>query len=132
MQTSSINTRRGLVGVCIGGALWGLVAATVALPTATAQPQCTAAGLSDALGSVATATGQYLASHPDADQAVTNAGALSPGDGEAAIRAYFTTQPQQWADLQRIAGPLANLRQQCSVQVAPAQIARLFDAMAGG
>ena len=59
MQESSINTRRGLVGVCIGGALWGLVAATIALPTATAQPQCTAAGLSNALGSVATATGLY-------------------------------------------------------------------------
>ena len=132
MQKSSIDTRRPLVGVCIGGVLWGLVAATIALPTATAQPQCTAAGLSNALGSVGTATGQYLASHPDANQAVTNAGALPPGEGEAAIRAYFSTHPQQWADLQRIAGPLANLRQQCSVQVAPAQIARLFDAMAGG
>ena len=132
MPKSSISRRRGLAGVCIGGALWGLVAATIALPTATAQPECTAAGLSYAIGKVATATGGYLASHPDANQAVTNAGALPPADGEAAIRTYFATRPQQWADLQRIAAELANMRQQCSVQVAPAQIARLFDAMAGG
>jgi hemophore-related protein len=129
MQIQSFNMRRGLVA-CVGGALVGLVAATIAVPTATAEPQCTAAGLSNAIGTVATATGDYLARNPDANQAVTNAGALPPGDAENAIRGYFATRPQQWAELQRIARPLANLRRACSVQVAPADIARLFDAMA--
>ncbi|HJT93404.1 MAG TPA: hemophore-related protein [Mycobacterium sp.] len=103
---------------------------TIAVPSASAQPQCTAAGLSGALGTVATATGQYLAAHPGADDVVTNAGSMSPQDGENSIRVYFASHQQEWADLQGIARPLANLRQQCNVDVAPAQIARLFDAMA--
>jgi hemophore-related protein len=128
MQTSSITMRA--LRVLAAGALGGLTAATIALPTASAQPGCTAAGLSTTLGTVSTATGQYLAAHPAADDAITNSGALAPGDAENAIRAYFVSHPQEWADLQGIARPLANLRQHCDVDVAPAQIARLFDAMA--
>ena len=130
MQISGIDMRRGTFAVVVAGALGGLAAATIAVPTASAQPGCTAAGLSSTLGSVSTATGQYLAAHPGADDAITNSGALAPGDAENAIRVYFVAHPQEWADLQGIARPLANLRQQCAVDVAPAQIARLFDAMA--
>ncbi|WP_231514712.1 heme-binding protein [Mycobacterium sp. URHB0044] len=116
--------------VLAAGALGGLAAATIAIPTASAQPGCTAAGLSTTLGGVSTATGAYLATHPGADDAITNSGALAPGDAENAIRNYFIAHPNEWADLQGIARPLANLRAQCGVDVAPAQIARLFDAMA--
>ena len=130
MELSSFNMRRGALGVLAAGALGGLAAVTIALPTASAQPQCTAAGLSNALGTVASDTGGYLDSHPGANDVVTNSGALPPGEGENSIRAYFVAHPQEWADLQAIARPLTNLRQQCDVDVAPAQIARLFDAMA--
>jgi hemophore-related protein len=130
MQISGIDRRRGALAVLAAGALGGLAAATIAIPTASAQPGCTAAGLSSTLGSVSTATGQYLAAHPGADDAITNSGALPSGDSENAIRAYFVAHPQEWADLQGIAAPLRSLRQQCNVDVAPAQIARLFDAMA--
>jgi heme-binding protein len=130
MQTPGIIMRRGALGVIVGGALGGLVAATITLPTAAAQPQCTAAGLSNALGTVSSATGGYLSSHPGANDVVTNAGALPPGEGENSIRVYFVAHPQEWADLQAIAQPLRALRQQCNVDVAPDQIARLFDAMA--
>ncbi|MGV0716053.1 heme-binding protein [Mycolicibacterium sp. XJ662] len=122
--------KRGALGLLMSGVVGGLAATTIALPTAAAQPQCTAAGLSTALGSVSTATGDYLASHSGANDVVTNAGAMPPGDGENAIRAYFVAHPQEWADLQAIAQPLRTLREQCNVDVAPAQIARLFDAMA--
>ena len=71
-----------------------------------------------------------LASHQGANDVVTNAGALPAGEGENSIRAYFVGHPQEWADLQGIAQPLRSLRLQCNVDVAPAQIARLFDAMA--
>jgi hemophore-related protein len=130
MQISGIDMRRGAYAVLAAGALGGLGAATIAIPTASAQPGCTAAGLSSTLGSVSTATGQYLAAHPGADDAITNSGALAPGDSENAIRAYFVAHSQEWTDLQGIAQPLRALRQQCNVDVAPAQIARLFDAMA--
>jgi hemophore-related protein len=130
MQTSTIDMRRGTFGVMAAGALGGLVAATIALPTASAAPECTASGLSNTLGTVSSATGAYLSSHPGANDVVTNAGALSSADGENSIRLYFVAHPQEWSDLQGIAQPLRSLRQQCNVNVAPAQIARLFDAMA--
>lgn len=130
MQTSTIDMRRGAFGVMAACALWGLVAATIALPTASAAPECTASGLSGALGTVSSATGAYLSSHPGANDVVTNAGTLPPADGENSIRLYFAAHPQEWTDLQGIAQPLRSLRQQCNVNVAPAQIARLFDAMA--
>jgi heme-binding protein len=114
----------------IGLGIGALVATTIALPSASAQPGCTAASLSEAIGTVGAGTGAYLSSHPDADAAISDAGASANPD--QAIRDYFTAHPSQWADLQGIAHPLAALRQQCSVQVAPAQIAQLFNAMAGG
>jgi heme-binding protein len=99
------------------------------MPAASAEPACTAAGLSTTLGGVAAATGQYLDGHPDANQAITNAGSMSAQEGENAIRSYFVAHPGEWSELRNIGGPLANLRHQCQVQVAPAQIARLYDAM---
>lgn len=128
MQTSSIQ--HGAFGLLAAGVLGGLVAGTMAMPTASADPACTAAGLSDALGSVASTTGGYLAGHPGANDVVTKAGAVPAQEGENSIRLYFVAHPQEWADLQAIAQPLRSLRQQCNVDVAPAQIARLFDAMA--
>jgi hemophore-related protein len=130
MHTSISSIQRGASGLAAAGMLCAVVATTIALPTASAEPQCTAAGLSDALGSVASATGGYLAAHPGAYDVVTNAGAQPAAAGENSIRAYFVAHPQEWADLQAIAQPLRSLRQQCNVDVAPAQIARLFDAMA--
>lgn len=130
MTMHNISGKNAALGLLMSSAVGGLAATTIALPTAAAQPQCTAAGLSTALGTVSTATGDYLASHSGANDVVTNAGAMPPGEGENAIRAYFVAHPQEWADLQAIAAPLRTLRQQCNVDVAPAQIARLFDAMA--
>jgi heme-binding protein len=130
MQIPTISMRRGRQRVLAAGALAGLAAALIAAPPAAAEPQCTAASLSNALGTVASATGAFLAANPGANDVVTNAGAMGPAEGENSIRAYFATRPQEWAELQRIAGPLRALRVQCDVDVAPAQIARLFDAMA--
>ena len=129
MPISSIIMRRGLIGVLASGALGGLAATTIALPAASADDDCTAAGLSSAVGTVGAQTGAFFASHPSANDAVTNAGAQG-GGAEAAIRDYFVAHPTEWAELQRIAQPLRTLRQQCAVDVAPADIARLYDAMA--
>lgn len=122
------NRRGAVLGALAGGAL--LASATLAIPTAAAQPECTAAGLSSALGTVSSATGSYLSSHPRANEVITNSGALPAGEAENAIRQHFIANPGEWAELQSIAMPLRNLRQQCNVDVAPAEIARLFDAMA--
>ena len=49
---------------------------------------------------------------------------------ENTIRTYFATHTGEWAELQGIASPLRSLRQSCPQQVSPADVARLYDAMA--
>ncbi len=127
MRISGMTMRRGIVGVAAAGALAGLTGA-VAMPTASADADCTVSGLSNAIGAVGAQTGQWFASHPAANKAVTEAG--DSGNAEGAIRNYFVAHPSEWAELQRIAQPLRSLRQECGSNVAPADIARLFDAMA--
>lgn len=127
MQTFGNTIRRGVAGVLAAGALAGLAGA-IAVPTASADADCTVSGLSNAIGAVGAQTGQWFASHPDANKAVTDAG--GSGNAEGAIRTYFLAHPNEWAELQRIAQPLRTLRQSCGSNVAPADIARLYDAMA--
>ena len=127
MRVSGMTMRRGFVGVVAAGALAGLTGA-VAMPTASADADCTVSGLSNAIGTVGAQTGQWFAGHPDANKAVTEAG--QGGDAEGAIRNYFVGHTSEWAELQRIAQPLRSLRQACGSNVAPADIARLYDAMA--
>jgi heme-binding protein len=129
MQMSGITMRRGIAGVLAAGVLGGVAATTVALPTASADADCTVSGLSTAIGTVGAQTSQWFARHPDANQAVTNAGGQG-GGAEGAIRNYFIAHPSEWAELQGIAQPLRSLREQCGSDVAPADIARLYDAMA--
>ena len=128
MHMFGITIRRGVAGVVAGGALAGLIG-TIAMPTASADADCTVSGLSNAIGAVGAQTGGWFASHPDANKAVTEAGGQD-GGAEAAIRNYFVAHPSEWAELQRLAQPLRTLRQQCGANVAPADIARLYDAMA--
>jgi heme-binding protein len=128
MQIFNVVMRRRVVGLLAAGALAGLTAGTVALPTASADADCTVSGLSNAIGAVGAQTGQWFAAHPDANKAVTDAG--TSGNAEGAIRNYFVAHPGEWADLQKIAQPLRSLRQACGSNVAPADIARLYDAMA--
>jgi heme-binding protein len=128
MQEFGNIVRRGVVGVIAAASLAGLTGA-IAMPTASADADCTVSGLSNAIGTVGAQSGQWFAAHPDANKAVTDAGGQG-GGAEAAIRNYFVAHPSEWAELQRIAQPLRTLRQQCGANVAPADIARLYDAMA--
>lgn len=101
------------------------IVATVGLGygQAHAAPSCTASGLSSALGQVASSTGAWLSTHPEAEAAVNTA-------DENAIRTYFATHQAEWSELQGIASPLRSLRQSCPQQVSPGDVARLYDAMA--
>ncbi|HEV7854475.1 MAG TPA: hemophore-related protein [Mycobacterium sp.] len=128
MRISGTTVRRGIAGVIATGALAGLSGA-IAMPTASADADCTVSGLSNAIGAVGAQSGQWFARHPDANKAVTEAGGQG-GGAEAGIRNYFVAHPTEWAELQGIASPLRTLRQQCGSDVAPADIARLYDAMA--
>jgi heme-binding protein len=89
---------------------------------ASAEPGCTASGLSSALATVASGTAGWLAGHPEAEAAVNSA-------DENAIRTYFAAHSDQWQQLQAIANPLRALRHSCPQQVSAGDVARLFDAM---
>ena len=54
-----------LTAIAIAGA-----AIASSMPIASAQPECTASGLSAALGQVASSTGAWLSAHPEAEAAV--------------------------------------------------------------
>jgi heme-binding protein len=130
MKFTAKTMGRGLFGVFASGVL--AVAATIAAPTAAAAPaECSAAGLAITVSGVTGAAGQYLGGHPDANQALTAAGAQTPSDAEAALRTYFATHPQEFTDLQAIARPLTEMRQQCNQSVSAGQVAALLQAFAG-
>ncbi|MCX2930428.1 heme-binding protein [Mycobacterium sp. CVI_P3] len=102
------------------------VAAAAAMPSAAAAP-CSASGLAATSSTVLAAAGGYLADHPGADDVLTTAANQSPEDAKASVRSYFIGHPGELLDLQSIAGPLRDLRNQCGVTVSPSQLALLFE-----
>lgn len=110
----------------------GVVAATVTAPSAVAADPCTASGLASVASGVLADAGGYLDTHPGANDVLTKAATQPPEEAKAAVRAYFSSNPGEFLDLRRIAGPLRDLRNQCGVTITPNQFATLFDAMATG
>ena len=131
MTMSSKTARRGIAGAFAACALGGVAAATIALPTAAAQPAaCTASGFATTSGGVLSAAGGYLATHPGANDALTRAASQPSGEADATVRAYFTAHPNEFTDLRNIARPLIDQRNQCGVTVQPTQLGALLDALA--
>jgi heme-binding protein len=129
MNMTAINVRGLSLRVFAGSALAVAAAATIAVPSAKADPApCTAAGLSSTVSGVTGAAASYLGSHPDVDQAITSAGGQSTQDAQQALQAYFVTHPQELVDLRGIAAPLSELRGRCNQSVSPGQIAALLQA----
>jgi len=120
-----INTfvRRGLASTFAAAAL----GAAVAVPTAGAAPACSASGLSTTASGVLSAAGAYLDAHPGANDVLTAAGTQSPEEARSSVRGYFTGHPGEFLDLQGIARPLSDLKNQCGISVSPSQLALLFE-----
>ncbi|WP_445169570.1 heme-binding protein [Mycolicibacterium sp. Dal123E01] len=102
------------------------VAAAAAMPTAGAAP-CTASGLASTASGVLAEAGGYLASHPGADDVLTTAANQPADDARNSVRSYFAGHLGELNDLQNIARPLRDLRNQCGVAISPGQLALLFD-----
>jgi heme-binding protein len=128
MKSTASTVRRYLLAACAASALGGAGVVNVA-PVAIAAPApCTAAGLASTVSSVTAGAGQYLDAHPDANDALTQAGSLAPDDAKAAIRAYFLGHSDEFFALQNIARPLTDLRTQCNSNVGAGQISALLQA----
>ena len=121
MTRTTLRTKAGAAVIAATGIL---TAGLGYMATAHAEPAgCTSSALSSALGTVASQTGGWLSGHPEAEAVINTA-------NEGQIRSYFATHQSEWAELQGIASPLRSLRQSCPQQVSPADVARLYDAMA--
>jgi hemophore-related protein len=130
MSMSTLMVRRTAAGMLAAVAGAGAVAAAAfTAPSAGAAPApCTASAFANTASSVLGAAGQYLDAHPDANQALTDAG--SQGEqAEGSLRSYFTSHPQQFLDLKGIARPLTDQKSQCNSTVSPAQLSALLNAL---
>lgn len=128
MRTSSTAVRRGLVGAFATCALGGVAAATIAIPSAGAQPNCTASGFSHTASGVLAAAGGWLDAHPAANDVLTSAGMQGAG-AEQSVRDYFVAHPQEYQELRGIAAPLIDLQRGCNTAIQPMQIAALYQAL---
>jgi hemophore-related protein len=126
MSMPTVMVRRTVFGALASCAVG---AAVVGAPSAGAAPApCTASAFANTASSVLGAAGQYLDAHPDANQALTDAGSQGP-QAEASLRSYFTSHPQQFLDLKGIARPLSDQKNQCNTTVSPAQLSALLNAL---
>jgi heme-binding protein len=125
MTMSVTAVRRGLFGAFTICAVAGAMAA---VPTAAAQPDCTASGFSHTASGVLAAAGAWLDTHPDANNVLTAAGMQGAG-AEQSVRDYFTGRPQEFQELRGIAAPLIDLQHGCNAAIQPMQIAALYQAL---
>jgi hemophore-related protein len=132
MKTTTTVVRRGLFGAFVTCAFGGVAAATIAIPSAVAQPgPCSAAAFSHTASGVLAAAGGYLDTHPGANDVLTSAGMQGAG-AEGSVRDYFVAHPQEYQDLRGIAAPLIDMQRNCNAAIQPMQIAALYQALSAG
>lgn len=108
------------------GLLGTLAAAVLAAPTASAAPDCSSAGLSNTVNSVTGSAQQYLANHPGADAAITQATSQPRPEAAADVRSYFTAHPLEYYQLRDILAPIDEAQRQCHTTVLPPELASAY------
>ena len=100
-------------------------------PAASAAPDpCAASTVARTVGTVATNTGVYLAAHPETDQALTAISQQPPGPQSVAmVKAYFDSNPEVAADMQRLQQPLVSLSARCRLPVTLPQMLGLLQSV---
>jgi hemophore-related protein len=114
MKFSGKTLRRHTAGC---GLLAGLAATMIAAPTASAAPDCSAAGVSNTVTSAEGSARQYLDGHPGANAAVTAAFSEPRPQAASDLRNYFTAHPQEYNDLRGILAPIGDTQRQCNTTV---------------
>jgi heme-binding protein len=117
--TFTVSTvRRGALGIFAAGAL---SCVALVMPSASADPdECSASGLSATISSVTKSTADYLAAHPDANQALLDITKQPPAVAIGMFDSYFKDHPQQADDLRAIQKPTLDYQNRCGMQVEPA------------
>jgi hemophore-related protein len=94
-----------------------------AQPAPGTEPQnCSISTIADTSRTVAESTSTYLASNPEANDALTRIVNTSPANATEAFRTYFAENPKVETELMTINQPAIDLAGQCGVEVAPTPI----------
>ncbi|MEB3071218.1 hemophore [[Mycobacterium] vasticus] len=116
--------------VVMGGAATVFALTTPSAPSATAaKDPCVASEVARTVGKAITSTGDYLDSHPDANQVVTGALQQPPGPQTLAnLKGYFDANPKVGDDLAKITAPVTEVSDQCKLAVNLPQVLGLLQA----
>ncbi|MCW2625739.1 heme-binding protein [Mycobacterium sp.] len=128
MTMSVTAVRRGLFGAFATCTLGGLAAATIAIPSAAAEPGCAASDFSRTASGVLASAGGWLDTHPQANDVLSAAGMQGAG-AESSVRDYFVAHPTEYQELRGIAAPLIDMQRSCGPAIQPMQIAALYTAL---
>ena len=131
MSHPATTLRRRILGALASCTLAPLAVATIAAPSAGAQPNCTASAFSHTASGVLASAGAWLDAHPGANDVLTAAGMQGAG-AEQSVRDYFVARPQEYQELRAIAAPLVDLQRGCNTAIQPMQIAALYQALSSG
>jgi heme-binding protein len=121
MLVSVPALRRALVGLVAGGAiLVGAAPFAAAEPEpAVPPPNCTAADLAVASGTVGTAMGDYLFTHPDVNDFFTSLRGQPNEEIHDRVKTYMDAHPQTESEINGIRQPLTDLRTRCDLGPGP-------------
>jgi heme-binding protein len=123
MLISGRTLRSAALGVVAGGTLLfagASVASAEPEPGPPAPPpNCTAGDLAVASGTVGTAMGDYLFSHPDVNEFFTSLRGQPSEEVHDRVSTYMAAHPQTEAEINGIRQPLTELRTRCDLGPSP-------------
>jgi heme-binding protein len=110
------------------GGLFAFGSAAIVAPVAMAQPApepgitCSVSAIANTSSTVSASTSTYLASNPEANEALTRIATQPEELATEAFRTYFAENPQVETELKAINQPAADLSSQCGIDVTPTPI----------
>ncbi len=121
MSISGRTLCRTVAAVLGAGAVMfgGAAIATADPEPATPPPNCTAGDLAVASGTVGTAMGEYLFSHPEVNDFFTGLRGQPNSRIHDEVQTYMDGHPQTEAEINGIRQPLTDLRGRCDMPAAP-------------
>ena len=121
MLVSGRALRSAVVGVIgAGSMLFGGASIASAEPVpGVPPPNCTAGDLAVASGTVGTAMGDYLFSHPDVNDFFTSLRGQPSEEIHDRVQTYMDAHPQVESEINGIRQPLTDLRSRCDLAASP-------------
>ncbi len=121
MLVSRLTLRSAVIGAIGAGAmLIGGASIAAAEPAPVVPPpNCTAGDLAVASGTVGTAMGDYLFSHPDVNDFFTSLRGQPNAEIHDRVQTYMDAHPQVQSDINGIRQPLTDLRSRCDLGPGP-------------